>query len=199
MKERGIPITKIEHISHTAHAKNIRTIKDFFHHVRSNPMTVDGLILENLIREIISTEFEAFSKTQNKNSDQIERLKQQARIESSKQLDTATRLKRLGDDYLQKQIADRQYNAKKQDIEVMREDNALLREWLEATQAASESTLAESVSEVRALGRRLHQRDAPFFEKFADLMVQHKDQTTKALVRIQEEHQVEAQYAFDKI
>ena len=106
-------------------------------------MTVDGLILENLIREIISTEFEAFSKTQNKNSDQIERLKQQARIESSKQLDTATRLKRLGDDYLQKQIADRQYNAKKQDIEVMREDNALLREWLEATHAANEGALAE--------------------------------------------------------
>ena len=47
-------------------------------------MTVDGLILENLIREIISVEFESFSKTQNKNSDQIERLKQQARIESSK-------------------------------------------------------------------------------------------------------------------
>ena len=34
-------------------------------------------------------------------------------------------MKRLGDDYLQKQIADRQYNAKKQDIEVMREDNVL--------------------------------------------------------------------------
>ena len=47
-------------------------------------MTVDGLILENLIREIISTEFEAFRETQNKNSGQIERLKQQARIESSK-------------------------------------------------------------------------------------------------------------------
>ena len=149
MPERGIPITKIEHISHTAHAKNIRTIKDFFHHVRSNPMTVDGLILENLIREIISTEFEAFSKTQNKNSDQIERLKQQARIESSKQLDTATRLKRLGDQYDQKVIADRQHNARKQDILDMREDNDLLREWLEATHAANEGSLRDSLTETK--------------------------------------------------
>ena len=57
----------------------------------------------------------------------------------------------------------------------MREDNDLLREWLEATHAANEGTLAESVAEVKTLGRRLFDRDAPFFEKFGDLMVQHKE------------------------
>ena len=53
----------------------------------------------------------------------------------------------------------------------MRQDNELLREWLEATHAATEGTLAEQLSEVKTLGRRLHERDAPFYEKFGDLMV----------------------------
>ena len=63
----------------------------------------------------------------------------------------------------------------------------------------TESALTESLAEVKTLGRQIHERDAPFFEKFGDLLVQHKDQTTKALVRIQEEHAVEANYAYSKV
>jgi len=61
IQERGIPITAVQH------AKNIKSIRDFFHYARINPMTVDGLILENLIRELILREFKTMIQVQNGN------------------------------------------------------------------------------------------------------------------------------------
>ena len=58
MPERGIPIT------HVMHAKNIKSIREFFHFARINPMTVDGILLENLIRELILKEFSKLTDLQ---------------------------------------------------------------------------------------------------------------------------------------
>ena len=79
-------------------------------------MTVDGLILENLIRELICREFKGMINESTKNADEIERIKQSMMIESSKLLDTSTRLKRLNDDFLQQRINERHYWAKKTDL-----------------------------------------------------------------------------------
>lgn len=70
-------------------------------------MTVDGLILENLIRELITKEFTSLMKHSDKNSVEIDRLKQKIEIESQKLLDNTSRLKRLSDEFMQKSIQDK--------------------------------------------------------------------------------------------
>ena len=65
-------------------------------------MTVDGLILENLIRNLILREFQSIISNTKTNTNEIQRIKRAATIESQKLLDTSTRLKRLIDDFLQK-------------------------------------------------------------------------------------------------
>ena len=70
-------------------------------------MTVDGIILENLIRELILNEFKKLIDEQKNHGDELKRLKQSLTIESQKLLDTTTRLRRLQDECMQKSIADK--------------------------------------------------------------------------------------------
>ena len=93
-------------------------------------MTVDGIILENLIRELIRSEFANIIQTTNRNKDEISRIQQRLTIESQKSLDTGARLKRLDNDFLQKQISDKQQMAKKSDLTQINDDLALLRDYM---------------------------------------------------------------------
>ena len=61
-------------------------------------MTVDGHILELLVRELILKEFKIMIDSTKNNADEIRRIKSTVGIESQKLLDTTMRLKRLQDD-----------------------------------------------------------------------------------------------------
>mgnify|MGYP001626760286 CR=1 FL=1 len=58
-------------------------------------MTVDGHILELLIRELILKEFKIMMDSTKHNADEIRKIKSTVSIESQKLLDTTMRLKRL--------------------------------------------------------------------------------------------------------
>ena len=108
--------------SHVKHAKGIKTIKDFFEAIRKYPMTIDGLILENLIRQLISTEFKDMHHQTETNTVEIDRLKSIVQIETQKLGDTSSRLKRLQDDHIRKELNDKQFMAKKTEVDDVKEE-----------------------------------------------------------------------------
>ena len=85
------------------------------------------------------------------NSNDISRLRSSLAIESQKLLDTSTRLKRLQDDFLQKQITDKQTYAKKDEINEIRDESVMLRDYLTQTHMVNESNLKENESDLRRL------------------------------------------------
>ena len=72
-------------------------------------MTVDGVILERLIRKLILQEFGQLTALQSNQTEELKKLRTSLQIESSKILDNSMRLKRLSDEFMRKSQYDNQH------------------------------------------------------------------------------------------
>ena len=144
-------------------------------------MTVDGVILENLIRELILSEFRTLIQMQEGHGDEIKKVRSSLMIESQKLLDTTTRLRRLQDECLQKSISDKQNLARKEEVRDLKDSVDLLRTFVNQMQEVTQDAVEDAKMEVAKLQTKFYDRDKPFFKTFGEELISHKSHTGRLI------------------
>ena len=86
-----------------------------------------------------------------------------------------TRLKRLGDDFLQKQISDKKDMAKKSDIEDLKEQQKMMKEFVSQTNDLHMQQYRHVILDLRKIETIVYNRDEPFLEKYTNEFIKHKE------------------------
>lgn len=81
-------------------------------------------------------------------------------------MDTSNRLRRLHDDFLRKEINDKQYMASKADLAEIKDEAELIRECFAQTTELTNANLEQSQEEVRKLERLMTSKDEPYLQNY---------------------------------